>query len=187
MRIVGGTHRGRKLATLSGLVTRPTADFVKEALFNILAPYMTDAVVLDLFAGSGALGLEALSRGARTVTFVERDRRALAVIRKNAERLQLLDKSLIVAADALKAAARFASDEQRFDLIFADPPYERELAVAIAESLDKHNLLTKDGLIVIEHHRQEELPSLFENIRQIRVSRYGDTVLTFFGPKRGET
>lgn len=183
MRIVGGNFRGRKLTSLPGATTRPTADRVKEALFNIWGQLTYDALVLDLFAGSGALGLEALSRGAQHVTFVEKDRKAIQIVRTNVQRLQVADRADVVQEDVFRYIDVLAKAGQTFDLITADPPYGDGLAGAVAEALDRSNLLRSDGRLVIEHHRREELPADLPNMKQIRVANYGDTRLTFFGRK----
>lgn len=155
---------------------------VKEALFNILADRVYDAAVLDLFAGSGALGIEALSRGAERAIFVEQDRKAVAVVRNNLEQTGLEAQGQVMRADALRAIAGFHRSGQQFELIFADPPYGRQLAVAVVQTLAPTKLLSDDGCIVIEHHHLEELPSRLTNIEQIRAAKYGDTMLTFYGP-----
>lgn len=175
-----------RLASLPGRTTRPTADMVKEALFNILGGRADGATVLDLFAGSGALGIEALSRGAARATFVEHDRKAVAVIRANLERTQFTSCAHVLRTDALRAISNLQRSGQQFDLIFADPPYGRQLAAAVVPALANAQLLAEDGRIVIEHHRQEELPLRSANIEQIRAARYGDTTLTFYSPTSGD-
>lgn len=180
MRIVGGTKRGLRLASLPGTTTRPTADRVKEALFNIVAAHVPGASVLDLFAGSGALGIEALSRGARAATFVEHDRRAARIARDNVSRTKFEEQSRVITGDVfstLKGEGRLAGP---FDLIFADPPYGRQLASRVLTAAADPRLLAPDGLLVIEHDKREELPALRANMEQIRTARYGNTVLSFY-------
>ena len=125
MRIISGQARGRKLATLEGENTRPTLDRTREALFNILQTRVRGAKVLDLFAGSGALGLEALSRGAQSAVFCDVSRQACAVIQKNIEALRAQDRSRLLCCDAMDALARLAGES--FDVVFLDPPYRKGL------------------------------------------------------------
>lgn len=179
MRIVGGTKRGVRLASLPGTTTRPTADRVKEALFNIVAARVPGASVLDLFAGSGAIGLEALSRGARSATFVEYDRRAVRIIRDNVSRTTFEEQIRVITGDVFSALK-----ERRvkgcFDLIFADPPYGRQLASRTLVAVADAQLLSSDGLFVVEHDKREELPTHRANMEQIRTARYGNTMLSFY-------
>lgn len=180
MRVVGGSKRGLRLAGISDATTRPTADRVKEALFNILADRAEGAIVLDLFAGSGALGIEALSRGAQRAVFVERDRNAVRVVQENLRRARYRTEATIVAADAFSVLNNPARLGGPFDIIFADPPYHGQLAAKVLAALEDGSLLTADGLLVIEHERREELPPRRANVEQIRSARYGDTMLSFF-------
>jgi 16S rRNA (guanine966-N2)-methyltransferase len=172
MRIVAGTHRGRRIAAPKGLSTRPTGDRVREAAFNLIGP-VDDANVLDLFAGSGAMGLEALSRGAASVTFVESDRAACRTIAENLERLQLTG-ARITCGDALWAVRR---DSRTYDLVLVDPPYEDWAALEpkLAEHLPR--VLAEDGVLVVETGARTE-PSLPLPLRTSR--RYGSARLTLF-------
>lgn len=173
MRITGGTCRGRNIKVpATGL--RPTADMVRQALFNILGP-MPDAVVLDLYAGSGAVGLEALSRGAGAVVFVEQDRRAASVIALN---LRMLDFSCrVVTGPVLRFLA--APEELVFDLIFMDPPYHNDEEKERLAGTDIVRLLAPGGRLVYEASRKEE-PPVFAGLSRISSRSYGDTVLHFF-------
>lgn len=173
MRITGGSCRGRNIKVpATGL--RPTADMVRQALFNILGP-LQGAAVLDLYAGSGAVGLEALSRGAGAVVFVEQDRRAAAVIVRN---LRLLEFSCRVVTGPV---ARFlaAPEEQVFDLIFMDPPYHNAEEKERLAGTDLLRLLAPGGRLVYEASRKEE-PPVFAGLSRVTSRNYGDTVLHFF-------
>ena len=174
MRIIAGTHRGRRIAAPRGLSTRPTGDRVREAAFNLIGP-VDDASVLDLFAGSGALGIEALSRGAASVTFVESDRAACRTISENLERLGLTG-ARVTCWDALWALRQ---DSRTYDLVLVDPPYEAwsDLEPKLAEHLPR--LLAPDGLLVVETGSRVE-PALPLPIRTSR--RYGSARLTLFEP-----
>ena len=174
MRIIAGTHRGARIAAPKGLATRPTGDRVREAAFNLIGP-VDDARVLDLFAGSGALGLEALSRGAASATFVESDRVACRTIADNVAKLKLTG-ARVTCGDAVSAVRR---ESRQYDLIFVDPPYEAwsELESKLAHHLPR--LLATDGLLVVEtgHRIEPQLPL------PIRTSRrYGSARLTLFEP-----
>jgi 16S rRNA (guanine966-N2)-methyltransferase len=172
MRIIAGTHRGRRIIAPKGLSTRPTGDRVREAAFNLIGP-VDGARVLDLFAGSGAMGLEALSRGAARVTFVEGDRAACRTISENLERLGLTG-ARVTCGDALWALRQTS---RMYDLVLVDPPYEdwSELEPKLAEHLPR--VLTADGLVVVETGARTE-PSLPLSLRTSR--RYGSARLTLF-------
>ena len=172
MRIIAGTHRGQLIAAPKGLATRPTGDRVREAAFNLIGP-VDGATVLDLFAGSGALGLEALSRGAASVTFVENDRVACRTIADNLAKLKLTG-ARVVCADALWTIRK---DAHAYDLVLVDPPYEAwaELEPRLAEHLPR--VLAPDGLLVVETGARTE-PALPLPIRTSR--RYGSARLTLF-------
>jgi len=174
LRIIAGTHRGQRIAAPKGIATRPTGDRVREAAFNLIGP-VDGATVLDLFAGSGALGLEALSRGAASVRFVESDRGACRTIADNLAKLKLTG-ARVTCGDAVWEARR---DSRTYDLILVDPPYEdwETLQPKLAEHLPK--LLAPDGVLVVETGARTE-PALPLPIRTSR--RYGSARLTLFEP-----
>ena len=177
MRIIAGTHRGRRIAAPKGEHTRPTGDRVREALFNLVGP-VDGAAVLDLYAGSGALGLEALSRGAGRCVFVEADGAACRVIRTNLETLGLTG-ALVVQRDALAVIRDERAAGRRYDLVLLDPPYERWVALEprLAELLP--GLVTSDGLVVVETDARVQ-PSL--PLDPMTTRRYGSARLTLFTP-----
>ena len=170
MRIVAGEWGGRRIQAPPGRGTRPTTDRVREAWMSTVAPVLAGARVLDLFAGSGALGLEALSRGAVTATFVEQDAKAIAALKANVEALGAADAVRVVKGDALKYARGLGVGS--FDLAFAAPPYARGLARALAELFAETPFA---GLLCIEHGKDDVLPE----IAGARTRRYGDTYLTY--------
>ena len=153
MRIISGQARGRKLATLEGDNTRPTLDRTREALFNILQTRVRGAKVLDLFAGSGALGLEALSRGAQSAVFCDVSRQACAVIQKNIEALRAQDRSRLLCCDAMDALARLAGES--FDVVFLDPPYRKGLVDKALAGLVAADALAP-GCVIVAETAQEE-------------------------------
>lgn len=176
MRIIGGTFRGHRLTAPKG-PTRPTTDRTREAVFNLLQSRadLHGTRVLDLFAGSGALGLEALSRGAAEVTFVEKAGAALGVIRKNAAALGVADRCRIVRADALRWLGR--RPESYFDLAFADPPYALDGLVQLPDLVRPH--LAPGGLFVLEHGGDADFS---EHPAHATSRAYGQTVVSVFGP-----
>lgn len=169
-----------KLKSAPGRRTRPTADRVKEALFNIIAPHVPGARVLDLFAGSGALGIEALSRGAESALFVERSTQALAALRANLQHTRFEGSGTVVAGDVFRALPRLSRDGRQFDLIFIDPPYAQSLGARCLKAVADSDLVAPDGLAVVEHDAQEDMPERVENLLKIRIARYGGTALSFF-------
>ncbi len=175
MRVVAGAARGRRLTVPAGDTVRPTADRVKEALFSSLQPLLAGARVLDLYAGSGALGLEALSRGATHVTFVERDRRALDALRANVEVVGLPGTS-IVAGPVARALAGHVAGEP-FDLVVADPPYRTPAAEVTATLAAVVDHLAPEATVVVERAVRDELPTWPEGFALDEPRRYGDTAL----------
>jgi 16S rRNA (guanine966-N2)-methyltransferase len=184
MRVTAGRAKGIHLRA-SGSGVRPTSDRVKEALFNALAPRLGDARVLDLFAGTGALGIEALSRGAARAVFVERDPRAVAAIRRNLAAAHL-DRRAEVRRGTLPAALDPLEQEGAvFDLVVLDPPYGQDLPARTLRRLAASPLLAADGLIAAEGHWRDD-PGEIAGLRRVRDARYGETGLWFY-VKEGET
>jgi 16S rRNA (guanine(966)-N(2))-methyltransferase RsmD len=176
MRIIAGALKGRTLQTPDWPELRPTSDRLRETLFNVLAPRIEGARFLDVFAGTGAVGIEALSRGAAHVTFVEQDRRAWRLIEENLARCGVNDRYAIIRAGFKGAAQRLAGP---FDIAFLDPPYG---ASELIQALDAAApLVTGDGLLVIEHARRDRVPDEAAGLRRTRELRQGDSVLAFFG------
>ena len=181
VRIVAGRFKGVTLVTPPHI--RATEGKVRQALFNILAPVIEGARVLDGFAGSGALGFEALSRGAAFVTFLEADTDAVMAIRDNLERLAPeLDRSdwRVVHAEVERGLRQLARAEAPYDLIFFDPPYRTEEAKKALNTVVECATLAPTGIIAIEHDRRTPLPTSVGGLRQMKQHRYGDTVLSFF-------
>jgi 16S rRNA (guanine966-N2)-methyltransferase len=172
LRIIGGRHRGRRLRFPAGVDIRPTPDRVRETLFNWLQPRIAGARVLDLFAGSGALGLEALSRGAVHATFVEKDRAAAAAITVLARAWQ--EASFAVeCSDALDWLARYPGD-LKFDVVFVDPPYDANLQAAVLAALATRGALAPDARVYVEHRAREPLPELPAGWHSVRDGRAGE-------------
>ena len=182
MRIVGGNLRGRVLRAPAGAATRPTSEKVREAVFDILGPVAGDRV-LDLFAGSGALGIEALSRGAAHATFVDAARPAVTAIRGNLRELGLTDRATVIPGDAVASAARH-QPAGPWRLVFVDPPYRSDLAVRAVLALPGEHL-TRDAVVVIEHDRRNPPPETLGSLLRTDQRRYGDTLISFFVRSRG--
>lgn len=177
MRVISGTAKGRTLKS-PGVATRPITDRVKENLFNILGTRVQDANVLDLFAGAGSVGIEALSRGARHATFVELDRDALHAIRANLELTRLDDRAKIVREDVFRFIRKGTGE--RYDLIYIAPPQYRELWSETLKTLDGRGFLSERGVIVVQIHPKEFRASEFKEFALADQRKYGSTMLCFY-------
>jgi len=165
---------------------RPTSDRVKESIFNILQEDMRGKLVLDLFAGTGNLGIEALSRGARRAIFVESRRQALRLIQRNLTHVGLEERSEIVPSDAGRAIGILKQRGECFDLILMDPPYEKGLIQDTFMKLNSCKIYHTDSFLVIEHHRREPLPHALDGWNLVRQRRIGDTMISFLTPQKGD-
>ena len=175
MRVISGTAGGRRLKELQGMDTRPTTDKVKESLFNIIQFEIEGRKVLDLFGGTGQLGIEALSRGAERCTFVEQRRDAVALIRENVKYCDLQDRARIVQGESLSF---LTTCREKFDLIFLDPPYQTDLLDRSLELITKFDILNEHGIIICESASDRTLPALQAPYQQGRDYRYGKIKLT---------
>lgn len=179
MRVISGTARGLKLLSLEGLDTRPTLDRVKEALFSMLIPYLNHAAVLDLFAGSGALGIEALSRGSSEAVFVEMNSQAMDIVKKNVTSARFTDKSAFHQQNALDYLSRCS--HKAFDIIFIDPPYKDGLYEKCLELIHKNSLIDKEGVIVLEWDNALSRPIVPDCYEILKERRYGRVMVTLLG------
>lgn len=184
MRVISGIAKGTILYSLEGNTTRPTLDRVKEALFNIIQNNIYNAYVLDLFAGSGALGIEALSRGARKSIFCDKSNNAIKIVKKNIEKTHLQDKSQIIKEN-YKKALQILESKYKFDLIFIDPPYDDNIAVDAVVKIIEKDLLSEDGIIILETDNEkrelENLNNIDVNVYDLR--KYGRVKLIFLNRK----
>lgn len=180
MRIISGKQRGRRLATLEGQHSRPTSGKVKEALFSIIQFEIEGRKVLDLFAGSGQIGLEALSRGADSCVFVENDRRAMNIVRENAEKCGFTDRSRFLQNDY---AAVLKRTNEKFDIIFIDPPYASSYYTNSLKLISTFDILPPNGIIIFESNSSLELPDETETLQKSRSYHYGRTMLTLYRHK----
>jgi 16S rRNA (guanine966-N2)-methyltransferase len=180
MRIVGGEFSGKTLSFPFGSKERPTSDFLRETLFNLLGS-LTGKTFIDLFAGSGSVGLEAASRGAREVYLIERSKNLVKVINKNIEMCSLKQRCRIISTDIEIGIKQLARKNYQADFIFADPPYNRNLVDVTLKCLNKYRIFTKEGVIIIQHSLKEKYNELLSgNIHQLQQRKYGENALTFF-------
>jgi 16S rRNA (guanine966-N2)-methyltransferase len=180
MRVIAGQCKGRQLSAVPGRSTRPTADRVKESLFSMIGPFFDGGIVLDLFAGTGALGIEALSRGCEKAYFVDHDRRAVETIRRNITSCHFRDAASIYCMDARKALALFAKTGAVFDYVFLDPPYRMRIIEDMIEMLVERGLLSRGAVIAAETRSDYDIAASVGPFRLRRHSRYGDTSLAIF-------
>jgi 16S rRNA (guanine966-N2)-methyltransferase len=179
VRIIAGAFKGRRLAPVKGRM-RPTAAKVREAVFNILGPNLQGVGVLDLFAGTGALGIEAISRGAAGAEFVEEHPESLQVLRRNLEDLGLKGQTRVWPLPVVVALKKLAGQHARFDLAFLDPPYGGGAAEAALRALASRNLLIPGARVVVEHSPRDFLPEECGPFKRLDVRRYGDTQVAFY-------
>ena len=173
MRVIAGSARRLLLKTPSGTHTRPTTDRIKETLFNILQPLIPGCSFLDLFAGSGGIGIEALSRGAGSAVFVENNREALLCIRENLEHTRFTDRAKVLSCDVLAAIGRLGAGKEQFDVIFLDPPYDEQIGFDALMQISAQGLASPDTLIVLEESLSCKLPeAVLEKFTVERMKDY---------------
>ena len=200
MRIISGEHKGRILSSVNKAKIRPSSDKVKGSIFNVLKGEVFGKKVLDLFAGSGNLGIEALSRGAEFATFVDSSLQSIRIIKRNLESLNLEKRSKMMGKDCFKSLPKLSvrgatpreiggsayGRQGKFGIIFADPPYLCDFAQKVIDSVVKYDLLEKDGILVLEHHKKETFKCPENKLFYIKAKRFGDTMVSFF-IKKSET
>lgn len=189
MRVISGEFRGRRLKAVPGSKTRPTTDKVKESMFNIIGPYFESGLALDLFAGTGGLGIESLSRGMDTCIFIEQDVKALQTVRENVQSLNLSrDRAEIYKNDARKALDLLAARGLKFDLVFIDPPYQKtDLYAQVFDKLIEHDLLADGAYIVAEHTADLALPDRIGTAERWREAQHGDIAVSYYEHREGMT
>lgn len=175
MRIIAGKFKGRSLITMKDQSIRPTTDRVKESIFNLLQGYVEDANVLDLFAGSGALGIEAISRGARSVTFADRSNDSIETLSTNLKKVS--GKINVIRKDFLSTIDYLSARKEKFDIIFLDPPYKQGLDKVAIDKIDECGILAEDGIIVVERSREDEPMKLSNGFRAMTVRDYGSVTV----------
>lgn len=180
MRITGGVLSGRRLHVPDSADIRPMRDQVRTALFNILMDVVEDSVFLDLFAGTGSVGLEALSRGAQRAVFVDQGREALLLLRENIDELGVGDRAEIVTADVMEAITQLEQANETFDLVFIGPPYGADLAHRTLTHLPESDLLNPDAIVVTEIFKKESVEDAYGRLEEIEERLYGDNRLVFY-------
>jgi 16S rRNA (guanine966-N2)-methyltransferase len=185
MRVIAGTYRSRILKSLKGLALRPTSDYLRETLFNVLGPGVSGSQFIDVFAGTGAIGIDALSRGAAEVVLIENHAPAATLIRRNLESLGIRSGASVLAVDALKGlekiAARHKAADAPFDFVFLDPPYAAAADYQrVLRFLGSATFLSPHATVIAEHRRNFDLPEEIGNLHRTRVLKQGDAALTFY-------
>lgn len=180
MRVISGSLRGRRIKPVPGKNTRPTLDKVKESVFNILGQFFDGGRCLDLFSGSGNLGIEAISRGVNTCVFVERSFPAYKVIKENINNLNLENNSEVYNMDAFKALDYLQKKGDKFDYVFLDPPYNKQLINKALEQLVNNNLLNNNAKVVVECLKEDEILTSFQDLEMEKTNYYGITKIIIF-------
>lgn len=180
MRVISGTAKGRNLKAVPGMGTRPTTDKVKEAIFSMIGPYFDGGMVLDLFAGTGGLGIEALSRGMEHAVFVDMDKRSIDVVRENLAGCKLGGSAEVFRNEAERAIKALAKKEAQFDLVFLDPPYRMKTADKLMEEMHALGLLSADAVILVEHSSEHRYPEEFGPFQCRRLALYGETAVAIY-------
>jgi len=180
LRIIAGRSKGRILESIKGRNTRPTSDKVKGAIFNIVQSRIPDSIVLDLFAGTGNLGLEALSRGASKAVFIDKDINAIRTIRKNCDNLGYQDQAEINRNDAARGLTELAKRDILFDIVFMDPPYGKDYEEPLLQLINETNILHNDGIVIIEHDFKTALPERKAGLCRYDFRKYGGTGVSFY-------
>ncbi len=186
MHILAGRFRGLKLQSPPGEAARPTLSRIRQALFNILAPYLADSDFLDVYAGSGSIGLEAFSQGSRSVVLVEAHPAVGKTLKQNALRLDPTQKQIeVIATDAHHAVERLLREARLFDLVFLDPPYGVSTILEWEQGDLLKRLLKPEGQMIFQHSRHDAAPELLGGCRQVKQRAYGETTLSFYSPAVG--
>lgn len=185
MRVISGKAKGKKLEAPEGMHTRPVTDQIKQAIFNTLQFRIVDCNFLDLFSGSGSMGIEAISRGATKTILVDNDTNAINVINKNINGCKF-DKNeyQVIKGDAFKVVEDLYNKQMKFDVIYLDPPYTvDEIFIPIMETLDKFNILEEDGILAIRTKKEKELPDEFNTLEKTRMKKYGISMVHYYQNK----
>ena len=179
MKIISGSLKGRTIEGYNIEGTRPTMDRVKESLFGMIQDYIKESTVLDLFAGSGNLGIEAISNGANICYFIDNNKEAIQVLNKNITTLNIKNKSRVILSDWKKALNTFYTQNIKFDLIFIDPPYDYDVYEKILNKVSTLHLLTDSGLLILEHHNLH-LPTTYQNLTLYKERNYGNKSINIY-------
>ncbi|MBU5677374.1 16S rRNA (guanine(966)-N(2))-methyltransferase RsmD [Alkaliphilus sp. MSJ-5] len=180
MRVISGKARGHALKAPQGLNTRPTADRVKESIFNIVQSKLYGSIVIDLFAGSGNLGIESLSRNASKAYFIDNNKNSIQSIRENLKKTNLGNSSIVIQMDVLSAIKKLSTQGVKANIIFLDPPYSKGFVAPTLEDIFSFEILQSDGIVVVEHNKTDEIPESVHNLQKYRTNNYGDVAVSFY-------
>lgn len=180
MRVVAGDRKGMPLKAIAGNTTRPTTDKVKESIFNMIGPFFNGGLAVDLFAGSGGLGIETLSRGADHALFIEKDARAFQVLQENIKKCRYEDVSELFRTDAMRAVKALLKRDIVIDYLFLDPPYHKKEYYDLVETLVEGGKLAQDAIIMCEHSTEVTLPENYGRFHLIRQEEYGSTIISIY-------
>ncbi|MEA2021153.1 MAG: 16S rRNA (guanine(966)-N(2))-methyltransferase RsmD [Candidatus Caldatribacteriota bacterium] len=179
MKIVAGKNKGNKLKYLKDVSVRPTSHKVREALFDVIKPYIDGAVLLDLFAGVGAIGIEALSRGAKKVIFIDNNIKCVKIIKKNLEITRNIKFGLVFKKEYLSGLKLLEKKKYLFDCIFMDPPYNKGLVNVVLSEISKLSILKKDGIVIVQHHKEELIDRNLDKLKLVKQKKYSESLLSF--------
>jgi 16S rRNA (guanine(966)-N(2))-methyltransferase RsmD len=180
LRVIAGSAKGHGLKTIKGDMTRPTSDKVKGAVYNIIAAYVEGSTVLDLFAGTGSMGIEALSRGAASAVFFDRSLQCFKVIKENLEHTRLTEKALVFNMDFAAGINKMHLEGQKFDIIIMDPPYNKNFIQEALKLVAINDIIVSNGIIIAEHSPMDKLPESCGRLKVIDTRKYGDTMITIY-------
>ncbi|WP_138415043.1 16S rRNA (guanine(966)-N(2))-methyltransferase RsmD [Aquibacillus sediminis] len=186
MRVISGKYKGHPLKPVPGRFTRPTTDKVKEALFQMIGPFFDGGTCLDLFAGSGGLGIEALSRGIEKTVFVDKHPKSIQTIYANLKALRIEQEAEVFRTDAFRALKAASKRNLSFSLIFLDPPYQKVSYEDLLEKINTYGLLARQGIIVCEHDGHQVLPDTYEGFKKVKTEIYGSTTAITLYELEGE-
>lgn len=180
MRVISGKARGQALKAPEGLNTRPTTDRVKESIFNIIQSRIYDSVVVDLFSGSGNLGIESLSRNASKAYFIDHNKNSIASIKENLMKTKLNSNAIVMHMEVSAAIERLGKENVKAKLIFLDPPYSKEFVEPTLKQIIAFELLDLDGIVIVEHKKSDKIPEHVCNLYNYRTNHYGDVAVSFY-------
>ncbi|MEK3734505.1 16S rRNA (guanine(966)-N(2))-methyltransferase RsmD [Paenibacillus sp. FSL M8-0334] len=186
VRVISGSAKGRPLKSVPGMSTRPTTDKVKEAIFSMIGPYFEGGTVLDLFAGTGGLGIEALSRGMDRAVFIDSESKSIETVKENLKACRLEDSAEVYRNDAGRALKALAKRSASFDLVFLDPPYRMKNGDELMLDMAARGLLRDEALVVLEYESSHTYPGDFETFRCLRKAEYGDTAVSIYRYKENQ-
>ncbi|MBF0223844.1 MAG: 16S rRNA (guanine(966)-N(2))-methyltransferase RsmD [Desulfobacterales bacterium] len=180
LRIIAGALKGKKLDTIDGKKVRPTSGKVREAVYSIISTQISDAIVLDLFAGTGAMGIEAISRGANKSIFIDNFTNSLSTIKKNVTKCRIENQSSIIKWDILRNLSCISYDKPLFDIVFIDPPYGKNIVNQVLTNLHMSKCLKPEALIIVEHSKEENILNEYIDFKRYDQRKYGQTFVSFY-------